>query len=51
MVVSSLLAVILMLGGHVILEIINLKTPVTIIVNLIGGAYMIYLLVKENIHD
>lgn len=51
MVVSSLLAVILMLGGHVILEIINLKTPVTIIVNLIGGAYMIYLLVKVNIHD
>ncbi|MCR1809031.1 iron chelate uptake ABC transporter family permease subunit [Haploplasma modicum] len=51
MVVSSLLAVILMLGGHVILEIINLKTPVTIIVNLIGGTYMIYLLVKENIHD
>lgn len=46
--VSSLLSIILVLGGQVLLELSGLKTPVTVIVNLVGGLYMIYLLLKEN---
>lgn len=46
--VSSLLSIIFVLGGQVLLEISGLKTPVTVIVSLCGGLYMIYLLFKEN---
>lgn len=45
---SSLLGVVLLLFGQVILEVTKVKTPVTVIVSLIGGAYMIYMLYKEN---
>lgn len=45
---ASLLSVLIILGGQVILELSGLKTPVTVIVNLIGGLYMIYLLLREN---
>jgi len=45
---SSLISVIIVLGGQVILELSGFKTPVTVIVSLIGGLYMIYLLLKEN---
>lgn len=49
MIVSSLLAISIILGGQVILELLKVKTPVTVLVNLIGGLYLIYILVKENI--
>lgn len=45
---ASLLTIIIVLGGQVLLELLNFKTPVTVIINLIGGIYMIYLLIKEN---
>lgn len=46
---SSLLSVVVMLLGQVILELTKLKTPVTVVINLVGGAYMIYMLLKENV--
>lgn len=46
---SSLLAIIILLGGQALLELINFKTPVTVIVSLIGGIYLIYILIKENL--
>lgn len=45
---ASLLGIVLLLFGQVILELTNIKTPVTVIVSLIGGIYMIYMLYKEN---
>lgn len=48
MIASSMLAVISLLGGQVILDIVNFKTPVTVIINLLGGLYLIYILIKEN---
>ena len=49
MITSSLIAITIILGGQVILELLSIKTPVTVVVNLIGGLYLIYILVKENI--
>ena len=49
MITSSLIAVTIILGGQVILELLTFKTPVTVVVNLIGGLYLIYILIKENI--
>src|SRR5690554_4507631 len=49
MITSSLIAITIILGGQVILELLAIKTPVTVVVNLIGGLYLIYILVKENI--
>lgn len=47
-VTASLLSIIIVLGGQVLLEFSGFKTPVTVIINLVGGLYMIYLLLKEN---
>ena len=49
MISSSLIAITIILGGQVILELLSIKTPVTVVVNLIGGLYLIYILVKEHI--
>lgn len=49
MITSSLIAITIILGGQVILELLSFKTPVTVVVNLIGGLYLIYILVKENV--
>lgn len=48
MITSSLLAILSILGGQVVLDLINFKTPVTVIINLIGGLYLLYILIKEN---
>ncbi len=48
MLASSLIAIILIVGGQVVLELIKFKTPVTVIINFIGGAYLLLILVKEN---
>ena len=32
----------------VILDLVKFKTPVTVIINLIGGVYLLYILIKEN---
>lgn len=49
MIASSLVSIIIILGGQFILELFKFKTPVTVLVNLIGGLYLIYILVKENV--
>lgn len=46
---SCLLGIIIILGGQFVLELFKFKTPVTVLVNLIGGIYLIYILVKENL--
>lgn len=49
MLVSSMLAVLSILGGQVILDLINFKTPVTVLINLMGGIYLLYILIKPTI--
>jgi len=48
MIYASLFAILFLVFGQVIIEIINYKTTVTTIVEVIGGLYLIYLIVKEN---
>ena len=46
---SSMIAVFLLVFGQSIVELLRYSTPVTVLINLIGGIYMIYLIIKENI--
>lgn len=47
---SSLLSVIALIGGQLIVErIFNFGTPISVIINFVGGIYFIYLLLKENV--
>ncbi|NLY76711.1 MAG: iron chelate uptake ABC transporter family permease subunit [Tissierellia bacterium] len=46
---SMLISSIMLLGGQLIAErIMNLKTPISIVINFIGGTYFIYLIFKEG---
>lgn len=48
MIASSLVAIILVIGLQVIVELIGFQTSVTVLISLFGGAYMVYLILKEN---
>jgi iron complex transport system permease protein len=46
---SVLIGVFALVGGQFLIErVINLKTPLSVIINFVGGLYFIYLLIKEN---
>ncbi len=46
---SMLLGSIMLIGGQLIAErILNFKTPISVIINFIGGVYFIYLILKEG---
>ncbi|MDF2678454.1 MAG: transporter, iron chelate uptake transporter (FeCT) family, permease protein [Bacillota bacterium] len=47
---SSLISVISLVGGQLFVErVLNFGTPISVIINFIGGIYFVYLLLKENI--
>lgn len=48
MILSSLVAVVFLLLGQAIVTSLGYLTTVTVIISLIGGTYMIYLVLKEN---
>ncbi|HLS53543.1 MAG TPA: iron chelate uptake ABC transporter family permease subunit, partial [Tissierellaceae bacterium] len=46
---STLLSIIALIGGQLLVErIFNFGTPISVIINFLGGVYFIYLLIKEN---
>ena len=46
---SSLLGIIALVGGQLLVErVFNFSTPISVIINFVGGIYFIYLLLKEN---
>lgn len=45
---SSLMGFSILMLGQIIVELMNFKTSVSVLINLIGGSYMIYLILKEN---
>ncbi|MFP7479163.1 iron chelate uptake ABC transporter family permease subunit [Terribacillus saccharophilus] len=46
---ASLLSIIALLGGQLVVErIFSFSTPISVIINFVGGVYFIYLLVKES---
>lgn len=47
-ILSSLIAVVVLILGQSIVELIGFKTVVTTFISLFGGIYMIYLIVKEH---
>lgn len=48
MFVSALLGIIVLVGGQLLVETLSYKAPLMVIINLIGGVYVIYLVLKEN---
>ncbi len=48
MIVSSLLAIIFLVLGQTMIAETGYQTTVTVLINLVGGFYMIYLILKEN---
>lgn len=48
MIVSSLLAIIFLVLGQTLIAETGYQTTVTVLINLVGGLYMIYLILKEN---
>lgn len=47
---STLLSVIALVGGQLLIErVFNFGTPISVIINFVGGVYFIYLLLKENV--
>ncbi len=48
MVMSSLIAIVFLVLGQTIIAETGYQTTVTVLINLIGGFYMIYLILKEN---
>lgn len=48
MIASSLLSLVFILIGQLIVELLDHQTSVSVMISLIGGAYMIYLILKEN---
>ena len=47
---ASLLSVIALVGGQLLIErVFNFGTPISVIINFVGGVYFIYLLLKENV--
>lgn len=47
-VISSLIGFIILMSGQVLVELFDNRTSVAVLINLIGGVYMIYLILKEN---
>jgi iron complex transport system permease protein len=46
---SMLISIIALIGGQLIVErVFALKTPLSVIINFVGGIYFMYLLLKEN---
>ena len=46
---SSLISIVALLGGQLLIErVFNFSTPISVVINLIGGVYFLYLLLKEN---
>lgn len=46
---SVLISVIALIGGQLLLErVLNFAAPISVVINLTGGLYFIYLLLKEN---
>lgn len=49
MIISSLISIVFLIVGQTILErFLNFSTPISVMINFIGGIYFIYLLLKEN---
>lgn len=47
---SSLISIVALLGGQLLIErVFNFSTPISVVINLIGGIYFLYLLLKENV--
>lgn len=47
---SSLLSIIFLVGGQFLVErVFNFGTPISVIINFVGGSYFIYLLLKESV--
>ena len=47
---SSLISIVALLGGQLLIErVFNFSTPISVVINLIGGVYFLYLLLKENV--
>lgn len=50
LITSTLISILALVGGQLVVErIFNFGTPISVIINFIGGIYFIYLLLKENI--
>jgi len=50
MITSSLMGIVALVGGQLLVErVFNFGTPISVIINLVGGVYFIYLLLKENV--
>ncbi|MDY0278073.1 MAG: iron chelate uptake ABC transporter family permease subunit [Acholeplasma sp.] len=47
-VASFLLGFIVLMAGQVVVELMDNRTSVSVLISLIGGSYMIYLILKEN---
>ncbi|CCV64153.1 iron chelate uptake ABC transporter, permease [Alteracholeplasma palmae J233] len=48
MIASGLMSIIFVLFGQIVTELLQHKTSVSVLINLIGGSYMIYLILREN---
>lgn len=47
---STLISIIALVGGQLLVErVFNFGTPISVIINFVGGIYFIYLLLKENL--
>ena len=47
---SALISIVALVGGQLLIErILNFGTPISVVINLIGGIYFLYLLLKENV--
>lgn len=48
-IISSLISIVFLIVGQTILErLLNFSTPISVMINFIGGIYFIYLLLREN---
>lgn len=47
---SALISIVALVGGQLLVErVFNFGTPISVIINFVGGFYFIYLLLKENV--
>jgi iron complex transport system permease protein len=47
---STLISIVALVGGQLLVErVFNFGTPISVIINFVGGFYFIYLLLKENV--
>lgn len=48
-IISSLISIVFLIVGQTILErLLNFSTPISVMINFVGGIYFIYLLLREN---